>query len=374
MKVETFTEILGADFYVGVPDSQLKPLCNYLMKNYGIDNNHHIIAANEGNCTAIAAGYNLATGKIPVVYLQNSGEGNIVNPVLSLLSPEVYSIPAIFVIGWRGEPNVHDEPQHIHQGAVTLKLLEDLGIEFFVVDKNTSVEDLKSARQTFQALLDNGKQVAFVIRKGALTYDEEITFSNNNSLVREKVIDKILDAAKSDIIVATTGKIGREVFMLRDLRGESHSNDFLTVGSMGHCSSIALGIALHCPNKKIWCIDGDGAFLMHMGVATIIGTCTPKNFVHIVINNSAHESVGGMPTVAGKIDLVSIANACGYKYCISVEDILTLENSLNKVSAEIGAVFIEIKCAIGSRKNLGRPTSSPLENKIAFCQSLNRRL
>lgn len=373
MKVEIFTEVLGADFYVGVPDSQLKPLCNYLMKNYGIDDKHHIIAANEGNCTAIAAGYNLATGKIPAVYLQNSGEGNIVNPVLSLLSPQVYSIPMIFVVGWRGEPNIHDEPQHIHQGAVTLKLLEDLGIKYFVVDKNTSVEDLKSARENFQSVLETGQQIAFVIRKGALTYDEEINFLNDYKLIREEVINSILDAAQSDIIVATTGKIGREVFMLRDLRGEAHSNDFLTVGSMGHCSSIALGIALNCPDKKIWCIDGDGAFLMHMGAAAVIGAYSPKNLIHIVINNNAHESVGGLPTVADKIDFVSVARACGYKYCVSLENISNLEKFIEKVKPEIYPLFIEIKCAIGSRKNLGRPTISPLENKINFCNTLNRR-
>lgn len=374
MKVETFAEILGADFYVGVPDSQLKPLCNYLMNNYGVNNNHHIIAANEGNCTAIAAGYNLATGKIPAVYLQNSGEGNIINPVLSLLSPQVYSIPMIFVIGWRGEPNVYDEPQHIHQGAVTLKLLQDIGIEFFVVDENTTVENLKSVRNDFEKLLAQGRQVAFVIRKGALNYDKKITFSNSNVLVREEVISKILDKAQSDIIVATTGKIGREVFMLRDLRGETHSNDFLTVGSMGHCSSIALGIALNCPNKKIWCIDGDGALLMHMGAAAIIGTCAPQNLVHVVINNIAHESVGGMPTVADKIDLVSIAQACGYNCVFSANDNKTLDDILDKVTTCNTLSFAEIKCSIGSRKNLGRPTISPLDNKIAFCQSLLRRV
>ena len=374
MKVEKFTEILGAEFYVGVPDSQLKPLCNYLMKNFGIDNQRHIIAANEGNCVAVAAGYNLATGKIPAVYLQNSGEGNIVNPVLSLASQKVYAIPMIFVIGWRGEPNIHDEPQHIHQGAVTLKILQDLDIEYFIVDENTSENDLKSARENFQKSLTQGKQVAFVIRKNALSYDEKIIYANENTLTREESIAKILESAGEDIIVATTGKAGREVFMLRDLRGESHSKDFLTVGSMGHCSSIALGIALNCPQKNIWCIDGDGAFLMHMGAAAVIGACSPKNFIHIVINNSAHESVGGMPTVAKNLDLISIAKACNYKNIFSADTMQTLEKILNELTISEKPAFVEIKCAIGSRKDLGRPTISPLENKIAFCQTLQNFL
>lgn len=143
MRVEEFVEIIGADFYTGVPDSQLKPLCDYLMNTYGIDSKHHIIAANEGNGIALAAGYNLSTGKVPVVYMQNSGEGNIVNPITSLLNDNVYAIPAILIIGWRGEPGIHDEPQHIYQGKITLKLLEDLGIITCIINEETTEEELK---------------------------------------------------------------------------------------------------------------------------------------------------------------------------------------------------------------------------------------
>lgn len=142
MKVESFVQILGSDFYTGVPDSQLKALCNYLMNTYGIDPKHHVIGANEGNCAALAAGYHLATGKVPVVYMQNSGEGNIINPAASLLNDKVYGIPVIFVVGWRGEPGIHDEPQHIYQGEVTVKLLEDMDIRTFVVGKDTTEEEL----------------------------------------------------------------------------------------------------------------------------------------------------------------------------------------------------------------------------------------
>ena len=363
MRVEDFIKILGAEFYTGVPDSQLKALCDYLTKNFGVESSRHIIAANEGNCAAIAAGYNLASGKIPVVYLQNSGEGNIINPVTSLLSPKVYAIPTIFIIGWRGEPNVKDEPQHIHQGAVTLTLLKDLGIESFVVDKETSIDELKSARENFQKLLDTGRQVAFVIRKNALTYDEKIFYTNNYKLIREEIISLIAQRASQDILIASTGKIGRELFEVREKLGQSHAQDFLTVGSMGHASSIALGMALEKPNKTFWCIDGDGAFLMHMGATAVIAACSPKNFIHIVLNNEAHESVGGMPNASRKINLPLIAEACGYRYTNSAADIDAVKKILEDLREVPKPAFVEIKCSIQSRKNLGRPTISPLENK-----------
>ena len=369
MKVEDFVKILDAEFYVGVPDSQLKALCDYLTNTFGVDGNRHIIAANEGNCAAIAAGYHLASGKIPVVYMQNSGEGNIINPVTSLLSPQVYAIPTIFVIGWRGEPNVHDEPQHIHQGAVTLTLLNDLGIENFVVDAETSVDELKKVRADFQTLLNRGRQVAFVIRKNALTYENKITYTNAYKLIREEVISLIAQKVGNDILVASTGKIGRELFEVRESLEQGHSQDFLTVGSMGHASSIALGLALQKPNKNFWCIDGDGAFLMHMGAAAVIGAHSPKNFIHIVLNNEAHESVGGMPTAANKINLPLIAEACGYKYTNSVDDIDSLKKILDELSEVPKPAFVEIKCSLLSRKNLGRPTISPIDNKKNFVKN-----
>ena len=270
MKVEKLTALLGADFYTGVPDSQLKALCNYLMGTYGIDPKHHVIAANEGNCTALAAGYHLATGKVPVVYMQNSGEGNIINPVASLLNEKVYGIPMIFIIGWRGEPGVHDEPQHIYQGEVTLKLLEDMGIASYVIGKDTTDEEVEAAMAGFAPLLAQGKDVAFVIRKGALTTDVKVAYANAYTMRREDVIRHIIDVTGNDPIISTTGKASRELFELRTARGESHRHDFLTVGSMGHSSSIALGVAAHQPDKKVWCIDGDGAILMHMGAMAVI--------------------------------------------------------------------------------------------------------
>ncbi len=370
MKVEDFVDVLGGDFYTGVPDSQIKALCNYLMNTYGIDENHHIIAANEGNCTALAAGYHLATGKVPVVYMQNSGEGNIINPVASLLNDQVYAIPCIFVIGWRGEPGVHDEPQHIYQGEITRKLLHLMDIENFVVDSKTTVDELKEVMKKYSKILDSGKNVAFVIRKNALTYDGKIDYKNDNDMIREEIIGHIVDVTGEDPIVSTTGKASRELFEMRVRNNQSHKYDFLTVGSMGHSSSIALGVAINKPEKRIWCIDGDGSLLMHMGSLGLVGNVNPNNFVHIVINNGAHETVGGMPTVASNMDLVSIAKACGYHYSVSVDNFDDLDEELNKVKDLNKLCFIEVLSSIGARDDLGRPTTTAIENKENFMKFL----
>ena len=358
------------DFFVGVPDSQLRPLCDYLMAIYGVDSKHHIIAANEGNCVAIAAGYHLATGKVPVVYMQNSGEGNVVNPVASLLNEKVYGIPCVFIIGWRGEPGVHDEPQHVFQGEITLKLLETLGIEFFVIDNATEEESVNEQLKKWKPLLESGKQVAFVVKKGALENDAKIKYTNGYELNREEVIKRIIKFSKEEPIISTTGKASRELFQIREANGQDHRYDFLTVGSMGHSSSIALGVSVNKPEKKIWCIDGDGATLMHMGAMAVIGTICPNNFVHIIINNEAHETVGGMPTVAGKIDLPAVALACGYVNACCVSSYENLERELKKAAVAKTLSFIEVKCGLGARANLGRPTTTPVDNKDSFMRHL----
>ena len=370
MKVEKFVQILGSDFYTGVPDSQLKALCNYLMAECSIDPKHHIIAANEGNCTALAAGYYLATGKIPVVYMQNSGEGNIINPVASLMNDKVYAIPCIFVVGWRGEPGVHDEPQHIYQGKVTLKLLKDMDIAHVVISKETTEDELAAKMTEFRRILAKGEQVAFVVRKGALEFDGKIKYENSNTMVREEIIRHIVEHSGNDPIVSTTGKASRELFEIREARGEGHERDFLTVGSMGHASSIALGIALQRPDSRIWIIDGDGAVLMHMGAMAVIGANAPKNIVHIVINNGAHETVGGMPTVAGKVDIVKIAKGCGYPYAVGTDNIEDLDAALEAAKQNGALSLIEVKCSIGARENLGRPTTTAQENKERFIEFL----
>lgn len=370
MKVEKLVEIIGSDFYTGVPDSQLKALCNYLMSEYGIDQKHHIIAANEGNCTALAAGYHLATGKVPVVYMQNSGEGNIINPVASLLNDKVYAIPVVFIVGWRGEPGIHDEPQHIYQGEVTVKLLEDMDIKPFVIGKDTTDEEVEAAMDEFKDSLSKGKDVAFVIRKGALSYDGKVKYENNNTMVREEIIQHIVKVSGEDPIVSTTGKASRELFETRVANGQSHKYDFLTVGSMGHSSSIALGVAINKPDTRVWCVDGDGAVLMHMGSMAVLGANAPKNMIHVIINNGAHETVGGMPTVASKIDLVAIAKACGYPNAVSVDSFETLDAAIEAAKARNDLSLIEVKCSIGARDDLGRPTTTALENKQNFMEYL----
>ena len=369
MKIEALMELIGADFYAGVPDSQLKALCSWLYDRYGVSS-HHIIAANEGNAAALAAGYYLATGRVPVVYLQNSGLGNIVNPAASLLNEKVYGIPCLFIVGWRGEPGVHDEPQHIFQGEITLSLLENLDIPAYVLDKTTTLEQVKTKLDEYRALFAQGKQAAFVVRKGALEYQGKSAYASRCPMGREEAIGHILAASGEDPVVSTTGKASREVYELREARGQGHGRDFLTVGSMGHSSSIALGIALQKPERRVWCLDGDGAALMHLGAMALIGANRPANLIHVVLNNEAHESVGGMPTVAGALDLPAIARACGYPLALSAASPEALGQALEEAKAENRLTFLEVKCAMGAREDLGRPTTTPAENKAAFMAHL----
>lgn len=373
MKVKDFIKEISADFYAGVPDSQLKALCNWLIDTYGNDPTHHVIAANEGNAAALAAGYHLATGKVPVVYMQNSGEGNIINPLASLLSTDVYAIPCVFVIGWRGEPGVHDEPQHVQQGKVTLGLMEVMGVPTFVIDKETTETELAEAMDGFRAELAEGRSVAFVVRKGALEYDGSPEYKNDNPMLREDIVRHIVAVSGDDPIVSTTGKTSRELFEVREARGEDHSRDFLTVGSMGHASSIALGMALQKPGQRVWCVEGDGAVEMHMGALAVIGKVQPGNLVHVVINNAAHESVGGQPTAMGGVDLVAIAKAVGYPNATSVATPEELDAALHDAVSHGGPTFIEAKSAIGSRPDLGRPTTTPQQNKRVFMDHLQRQ-
>lgn len=367
MNAAQFTKCLGVEFYTGVPDSQLKALCNFLADQYGTASKQHIIAANEGNAVALAAGYHLATGKVPVVYLQNSGLGNIVNPVASLLNGKVYGIPCLFIVGWRGEPGIHDEPQHLFQGEITLGLLEQMDIPAFVIGPETDITQVQEILAKFQTLFHQGRQAALVVRKGALEYEAQGKFTNGNTLLREEIIAHILNhAGQDDIFVSTTGMASRELFELREAIGQAHSHDFLTVGSMGHSSSIALGVALQKPDRRVWCIDGDGAALMHMGAMAVIAAQAPTNLIHVVINNQAHESVGGMPTVAGQIDFCGIAQACGYINVAGVADFSTLDDTLHRFCRNNGPSFLEVKTALGHRMDLGRPTTTPTENKLAF--------
>lgn len=369
MKVQDFVEILEADFFTGVPDSQLKALCDYLTDTYGISKKH-IIAANEGNAVGLAAGYHMATGKVPVVYMQNSGLGNVVNPVTSLLNDKVYGIPCIFVIGWRGEPGIHDEPQHIYQGEITLDLLKLLDIDYSIIDKNTTIKEIEESMGSFKTKLNSGKSIAFVVRKGGLVNEVKIKYQNDYPMTREKIIEDIVSVTKEDPIICTTGKASRELFEIRERKNQGHGYDFLTVGSMGHAGSIAQAIALFKPDKKIWCIDGDGAALMHMGAMAVGGSNNLDNMIHIVINNEAHETVGGMPTVAGKVDWTKLAISCGYKMAYMADDQDTLLYALGEARKNNQSAFIEVKAGLGAREDLGRPTTTPKENRAMFEKTL----
>ncbi len=374
VSVDKFYDTLrqcGASMFTGVPDSLLKNLCAYITDNS--DAAHNIIAANEGAAVGIAAGHYLATGEVPVVYMQNSGIGNAVNPLMSLADEKVYSIPVLLIIGWRGEPGVHDEPQHVKQGEVTLPLLDAMQIPYIILP-----DEDPSALTAVQVAINDCKKFskphAIVIRKNTFgKYKLQKEAVNGYQLSREEALTLLVKALDScSIIVSTTGKLSRELFELRENLGQGHGNDFLTVGSMGHSSSIALGIALEKPDRKIFCLDGDGAFIMHMGAITNIGALSPKNFIHIVFNNGAHESVGGQPTLGFGIDICAIARSCGYKEAMTIstaDEFTSLSKCINSLE---GPALIELRVRIDSRDNLGRPTTTPVENKNTFMVNLNQ--
>ena len=355
----------GIDFFTGVPDSLLKCLCNELYARYGSESDTHVVAHNEGGAIALCAGHYLASGRPGLCYMQNSGLGNAVNPLASLMDPEVYAIPCMLVIGWRGEPGIADEPQHIRQGRITVGQLELLDIPYRILSEETTdcvfTED-------FEALcteMNRGKTVAFLVRKGAFTSDAELSGNNHRPLSREEALGIILSfSGQKDVFVSTTGKLSRELFELRETRNECHSSDFLTVGSMGHAGMIALRIAIEKPDRRIWCLDGDGACLMHLGAFPLIGQRKPGNLIHVVMNNGAHETVGGMPVCGGTLDITALAEASGYPIVLSADSGQSLASVLEQsCNMKSGPVLIEIKCSCGSRNNLGRPTTTPAENK-----------
>ncbi len=373
IRPEFFIEALrekGINCFAGVPDSLLKNICAYITDNF--DAEHSIIAANEGAAVGLAAGHYLATGQPACVYMQNSGEGNIINPLASLTDQEVYNIPVLLLIGWRGRPGVHDEPQHVKQGKVTTGLLNVMGVNYEVLSK----EEDKAAKQIEKAAkaLANKEVFALVIEKDTFEdYKLQNVEVNDLTMSREEAIQTVAAAlAEKDCIVSTTGMISRELFEYRAAKNQGHERDFLTVGSMGHASQIALGIALAQPERRVWCFDGDGAAIMHMGSMAIVANKVPKNYVHVVFNNGAHDSVGGQPTVGLKIDLPAVAKAVGYKTIYSVETKEYLQELLEKLKAQDGPLLLEVKVRKGNRKDLGRPTTTPIQNKEALMDFLKK--
>ena len=357
------------DFYTGVPDSLLKNLCAYLSDNSSVTN--HIIAANEGGAIGLAAGYHLATNKIPVIYMQNSGQGNTVNPLMSLTDKLVYNIPVLLVIGWRGEPGIKDEPQHLKQGQVTIPLLDAMKIKHEILTDNE--EQLSNQLERVVSYIQTTHEAfALVVRKGTFdSYKLQYIEDPKLMLSRERAIQIVTNSlSDKDVVVSTTGMISRELFEIRERNGQGHANDFLTVGSMGHASQIALGIAINQHNRRVFCFDGDGATIMHMGNMAIVGSIVPNNYYHIIFNNGAHDSVGGQPTVGFDINIPAIAKACGYKTVISLDNGSDLEKQLEVLFSYPAPLLLEIQVKKGARSDLGRPTTTPIQNKEALMNFL----
>lgn len=375
INIKSFIEYLNRkmkiSFYTGVPDSILKNFINYIIDF--ADPRMHIITANEGLSISLASGYYIATRKIPVVYMQNSGIGNAVNPLLSLADKKIYSIPILLIIGWRGEPRIKDEPQHMKQGRCTKELLEVLGIPYYIL----SAENEKNFPPVIDKLNSSLRKTknphALLIKKNTFSDHafKSVPKSPVSDLTREKAIELLAkNLANGSFIVSTTGKTSRELFEQREMLKQKHDHDFLSVGSMGHANHLALGIALNTSKSKVVCFDGDGALLMHLGSLPIIGTIKPKNFIHILFNNGSHDSVGGQPTVGFDIDFCKIAEASGYISTILIQNEIELKKLLKSFDLIPGPSFIEIRLLKGSRMNLGRPSGNPRNNLINFMNAI----
>lgn len=363
---------LDVDFYTGVPDSLLKPLNDTLFTRHGLTG-AHVVAADEGGAVALAAGHYLATGHPAMVYLQNSGLGNAVNPIASLLHPKVYGIPCVFVVGWRGKPGVHDEPQHAFQGVITPELLTLLELPVLELTPQTDAPALEGLLAQAVPVLREGRSVAFLVHPGALTGGEAAAYPTQGSLLREDALRILLaSSGETDYYITTTGKTSREVFELREHLGQDHAHDFLTVGSMGHAGMIALGLAMARPELTVWCLDGDGAALMHLGGLILEAQQRQLNLVHVLLNNGAHESVGGMPVAGGNYWFAPLARSAGFEAVFTAQSGGELKSLLPRVRtvSQNKLCFLEVLLQPGSRADLGRPTQTPQENMHALLDSL----
>ena len=363
-------EKMGMDTIAGVPDSTLKQFCDGIENYKGAMS--HYVTVNEGAAVGIAIGSFLASGRPACVYMQNSGIGNAVNPLASLANGDVYGIPMLFIVGWRGEPGIKDEPQHVFQGKVTCELLDTLAVDYRVIDKDTSEEELLVMLREASDILSQDRQFALIVKKGTFEKEAPFLWENGNTLVREEVLGEILKRIPRNVaIVSTTGKISRELYEQSDKIYGNHDNIFMTVGGMGHAAMIALGIARKKPDQKVVCIDGDGAALMHMGALPFIASQTPENFYHIIINNQAHESVGAMPTGCQQADFVRIAQAAGYAYAKKLAAMEEVSEFGDFMAREKGPALFEIPVSLHSRPDLGRPKESARENKESFMRFLH---
>ena len=359
----------GVSYYSGVPDSLLKSFCAYVTGNAGAD--RHVIAANEGGAVGLGIGHYLATGELPLIYLQNSGLGNIVNPITSLVDKDVYGIPMILLVGWRGEPDVQDEPQHVKQGRITTEMLDVLETPYTILDG--SEQNLPSiVEHAVRTAKAESMPYAFVVKKNTFAkYELDTGEDSVLEMTREEAITVLLDGQKeSDLIVATTGMPSREIFEYRTIKQQEYDKDFLSVGGMGHASQIALSVAKNHPQRDVYCFDGDGAALMHLGGLAIIGQSGVRNYKHIILNNGAHDSVGGQPTVGFEIDFLQVALSLGYEDAKSVDSKQALAESIDWLQSSEGPVLLEVKVRKGNRDDLGRPTISPAEGKNNYMSQL----
>ncbi len=375
MKASIFLEEvrnIGIHTIAGVPDSTLKQFCDAVCMDGGKEFDHYV-TANEGAAVGLATGVYLAEKRPCLVYLQNSGLGNIINPLASIANQEVYGIPMLFVVGWRGEPGIKDEPQHVYQGKVTCELLEVMDVPYSVIDAATSDSQLRNIFDNVRRQMEDNRQYAIVVKKGTFEKERAFTWANGYDLVREQALRTILEQVYNDsYIVSTTGKISRELYEQSDALYGNHDRLFMTVGGMGHASMIAYGMAQADENRRIVCIDGDGAAMMHMGALAFLAKQSPKNYLHIVINNAAHESVGAMPTGYSGQTYSQIAQACGYLSTYLVKTEAELETALVDARNRSELSMIEVMTALDSRADLGRPKESARENRISFMDAYHK--
>lgn len=346
-------DLEGVKFISGVPDTLLNDFCLYVADNWPKE--HHVIAANEGNSLALAAGFHLATGSVPLVYMQNSGLGNVVNPFLSLTHKDVYAIPMVLLIGWRGDPTTKDHVQHKKQGELTTVFLDAMGIPYKILEKDTN-DSLDKVNWAMKTAREINSAVALVVRKGILAKSEKEGFNDeeNQLLSREEAIKCVIEnVPENSVFVASTGRATRELFELRNLNGSGHDMDFLNVGAMGHTSSIALGLTMGLKNRLVVCLEGDSSAIMHLGAFTTAGLVKPENFLHILLNNGVHESVGGQPSAGFSAELTSIAENSGYNTIGgTVKTAIEIQRSINILLEKKGPCFIEIIIKKGIRSDL----------------------
>lgn len=369
-----FYEILrkyDVEFFSGVPDSLLKSICSYI--DDIVEKKNHIIAVNEGNAVGIGIGYHLGTGKVPLIYMQNSGLGNAVNPLLSLADRDVYSIPMLLMIGWRGCPGVKDEPQHKKQGRVMIDMLDAMEVPYEILDDHLSLSQVEDiVKDSLEKCKSKSGVRALVIKKGFFEdYISNRPINNVFKLSRERAIHIVADCLnRNDVVVSTTGFASRELYEYRELKKQNHNVDFLTVGGMGHANQIALGVSSSCSHKRVICLDGDGSVLMHMGSMALISSIAPSNYLHVLLNNGAHDSVGGQDTVALDVDMAGVAKSVGYKAVYSLYEENELRATLLEIEEMNGPIFLEIKVNKGCRESVGRPRETPIENKKIYMGEL----